>query len=166
MFELTEGELRFTFPGAVAAQRFDGDDHGLSHCMSAVDFIVEYPDRSLFIEVKDPDNTRARPDARARFRRDLNSEKLTHALVCKYRDSLLYRWAMGAADKPVRYAILLQVTGLSPMELMALSDRLKRQLPLSGPSRWSRSIAAAVMVLDIAQWNSSGSLGHVERVRG
>jgi len=52
---LTEGDLQLTINGAIGARKFDDDSsHKLSHCMKAVDFIVEYPDFYLFIELKDP----------------------------------------------------------------------------------------------------------------
>lgn len=34
---LTEGDLQIDFPDAVYGRKFDGPDHGLSHCMKAVD---------------------------------------------------------------------------------------------------------------------------------
>ena len=42
MTVLQEGNLRFTFDGDVRAWKFDDEAHGLSHCMKAVDFIVEF----------------------------------------------------------------------------------------------------------------------------
>ncbi|MDA1192745.1 MAG: hypothetical protein O3A46_13815, partial [Candidatus Poribacteria bacterium] len=57
---LREGTLTFDFSDAVDGFRFDEQDptnpnfHGLSHCMKAVDFIVELEDQFLFVEVKDP----------------------------------------------------------------------------------------------------------------
>ena len=45
MYRLTEGELEFVFESAVSARKFDGPDHDLSHCMKAVDFIVEFQDQ-------------------------------------------------------------------------------------------------------------------------
>ena len=64
MNPLTEGKLEFVFEGAVSARKFDGHDHGLSHCMKAVDFIVEFQDQYLFVEVKDPQNSGATEDRR------------------------------------------------------------------------------------------------------
>jgi hypothetical protein len=34
-----EGELHFEFPTGAAVRRFDEQDHGMTHCMKAVDFI-------------------------------------------------------------------------------------------------------------------------------
>jgi len=57
---LTEGDLSFTFNGALSAIQFDdGSTHGLTHCMKAVDFVVEFQDYYLFVEVKDPDHPSA-----------------------------------------------------------------------------------------------------------
>jgi hypothetical protein len=60
MTVFTEGNLQITFPSGVAAKKFDHSGHGLTHCMKAVDFIVELTDRYLFIEFKDPEH----PDSR------------------------------------------------------------------------------------------------------
>ena len=49
---LQEGNLRFTFDGEVRAWKFDDAAHGLSHCMKAVDFIVEFHDRYLFLDIE------------------------------------------------------------------------------------------------------------------
>jgi len=51
---LQEGTLQFDIDGAIEAFKFDEQDralatyHGLSHCMKAVDFVVEYNDHYLF----------------------------------------------------------------------------------------------------------------------
>lgn len=73
MYHLTEGELVFVFEDAVSARKFDGHDHGLTHCMKAVDFIVEFQDKYLFIEVKDPQNPGTTEDRRCEWIRKLES---------------------------------------------------------------------------------------------
>ena len=60
MAVFTEGNLQIAFDNALRIRKFDDDRHGLAHCMKAVDCIVEFDDRYLFIEIKDPDH----PDAR------------------------------------------------------------------------------------------------------
>ena len=55
--KLIEKDLEFDFTQALSVKKFDDDkSHGLSHCMKAVDFIVETEKATLFIEVKDPQN--------------------------------------------------------------------------------------------------------------
>ena len=54
MTVFTEGSLQITVDSTVNARKFDGASHGLSHCMKAVDFIIDLPDSYLFIEFKDP----------------------------------------------------------------------------------------------------------------
>ena len=57
---LTEDNLQITFPDDANVMKFDDDkSHGLSHCMKAVDFIVELEDRVSFIEIKDFEHPRA-----------------------------------------------------------------------------------------------------------
>ncbi|MCB9718057.1 MAG: hypothetical protein H6712_29675 [Myxococcales bacterium] len=52
MLTLTENELVFEFAGTTMASKFDDQQHRLSRCMKAVDFVVEYDDHDLFVEVK------------------------------------------------------------------------------------------------------------------
>ena len=91
---LQEGALRFDFSGALEAFKFDEQDktsptcHGLSHCMKAVDFVVEYADHYLFVEVKDPQ----RPNY---YDSEQDESALVKSLVTKFRDTFLYRWAEG-----------------------------------------------------------------------
>ena len=82
MYRLTEGELEFVFEGAVSAWKFDGPDHDLT-CMKAVDFIVEFQDKYLFIEVKDPHNSCAPEDRRRQWIEDFTSSRLDQALKYK-----------------------------------------------------------------------------------
>ena len=53
MIVFIERGLEITFNNVVNVRKFD--DHGLT-CMKAVDFLVELPDRYLFIEFKDPED--------------------------------------------------------------------------------------------------------------
>jgi hypothetical protein len=160
---LQENELVFEFVGAIHAQVFDGDAHGLSHCMKAVDFVVEYPDHELFVEVKDPDQTDATPERKAIFENKLKSHQLVRDLARKYRDSWLYRWAE-QRDKPVRYVLFLQLSTLGAPDLLTLADKLKHELPLHGGPSWRRTFVERVAVLDMHQWNAWGRYGTVRRV--
>lgn len=166
MTVISEGELEFDFRGALHAFKLDDPaTHGLSHCMKAVDFVVEYPDFVLFVEVKDPDHSHATADARARFAAELIAGRLCRALTQKYRDAWLYRWAAGADAKPVRYGVLLQFGALQPVALMRLREMLQKALPApaAAPPSWQRRLVDAVVVMDIAQWNRHGVFGTVRR---
>jgi hypothetical protein len=160
---LREGELEFDFSTAVSAFRFDAPAHGLSHCMKAVDFVVEYPAFYLFVEVKDPDNTKATSARRAEFANKLTTEHFVHALTRKYRDSWLYQWAVGTLTKPVHYVVLLQLSSLQPPALSSLRDRIRREVPVAGPSVWERTFIENVIVMNIAAWNAHGQFGNVKR---
>ena len=52
MTVFTERGLEITFNNVLDARKFE--DHGFTQ-MKAVDFVVELPDRYLFIEFKDPE---------------------------------------------------------------------------------------------------------------
>jgi len=155
MTVLEEGSLRLTLPGNAEGRRFDGENHGLSHCMKAVDFIVETPERLLFIEFKDLDDPRVAEKNRKAFVEELKAGRQDDGLVRKYRDSFLYQWACDALKKPVTYCILIALDRLDEALLAARTDDLKRKLPLHGPNAgtWKRRIVADCGVFNLDTWN-------------
>ncbi len=158
MNPLVENNLQIALPPSAAGRKFDDNmAHGLSHCMKAVDFIVELKDHLLFVEIKDPDQPNATHERREAFIERFLSGHLDADLKTKYRDSWLYEWAHGRVDKPVIYLVLLGASTLSDAELLARTDALKRQLPVLGPNAqlWSRSFVASCAVLNLAAWNKA-----------
>lgn len=151
MTAFTEGNLQVTFKGAISARKFDGEPHGLSHCMKAVDFIVELDDRYLFIEFKDPQSS----PSEEKFIRRFQSGQLDEDLKYKYRDSFLYEWANGRANKPIDYLVLIALNALSEPLLRARTRDLGRKLPLQGPRRqsWLRPFVRSCAVFNIDSWN-------------
>ncbi len=123
--------------------------------MKAVDFVVELADRYLFIEVKDPQRTEAAEARRDEFIRRCQSGKLDHDLKYKYRDSFLYEWAAGRADKPVDYLVLIALDTLDAAQLLTRTESLARNLPLMGPDgqAWRRPIARGCGVFNLDSWN-------------
>lgn len=162
---LQEGELEFTFPPGTRAVKFDGSLHGLSHCMKAVDFIVDFGGFYLFVEVKDPDDTKATAERRAQFVGELQQPEFTRKLSLKYRDSLLYRWAEQQPEKPVRYVVLLQLATFQPAQYATIDQALKCAIPAQGtPATWTRAVVDGVAVVDMGVWNALGAYGTVRRV--
>ncbi len=167
MTALTEGNLRINLPDGLKSRKFDDNArHGLSHCMKAVDFIVELPDRLLFIEFKDPEHPSSKPKDRDEFVRDFLSGKLDEDLKYKYRDSFLYEWASGKPEKPVYYLVLVAFSDLTEAELLARTDDLIRKLPLEGPPSglWKRQIVAGCSVFNLETWNKTLPQYPVERI--
>lgn len=165
MLTLTENELVFEFAGTTMASKFDDQQHRLSRCMKAVDFVVEYDDHDLLVEVKDPDQTGATPERKARFVEKLQGDELVRDLARKYRDSWIYRWSHDH-DEPVRYVVLLQLSTLSDVMLLSLTDRLRHELPALGPggAPWPRPFVLGASVLNMQSWNRLGRYGTVRRV--
>jgi hypothetical protein len=158
--------FEFEFPGAVDAFVFDETDksharyHGLSHAMKAVDLIVEFPDNTLFIDVKDFHapydynfKVAVTDDDRSERLQSLNH--LREVLVHKFRDTWLYRWSERAdqvPDKPVCYLCVLTLdNGL----LGVVNKELNQSMPKghAGP-RWQRELAHACVVLNPQRWES------------
>ena len=162
---LTEGDLSFTFNGALSAVKFDdGTAHGLTHCMKAVDFVVEFQNYYVFVEVKDPYHPNAQSQAVQAFSAKLQSGELCNDLVAKYRDSFLYRWAEEKVDKPVNYFILLSMSFLSSTALMQQGHNLRAKLPLKQSQRWTKPIVAACAMFNIHSWNQQLAQWPVRRI--
>ena len=155
MTVLREGTLELTLPHGVHGRKFDDRHHGLSHCMKAVDFVVEESDRVLFVEFKDPDHPRADPDAKEAFLQKLQTGDKDDDLVRKYRDSFIYRWAEDTDEKPIVYFVLVAASRLDEAMLLARTEELKRKLPVEGPASgaWQRQIVAGCSVFNLETWN-------------
>lgn len=155
---LQERNLQVSIDGEVDARKFDdARSHGLSHCMKAVDFIIEFPDHYLFLEFKDPRHPDAPKHNRDKFIREFTGGSLDQELQYKCRDSFLYEWASGRADKPVRYFVLVADEALSDAELTVRTDALTRVLPIKVPNSvlWTKPLFQSCVVFNIESWNRS-----------
>lgn len=156
MTTISEADLQITLPAGATARKFDDQTtHGLSCCMKAVDFIVELDNLTYFIEFKDPDNPNAQLKDRTKFIKNFTSGELDNDLKLKYRDSWLYEYAEGRADKPIYYLVLLGASTLSDTDLLARTDQLKSKLPMNGPAgrEWQRPFVKGCAVMNLASWN-------------
>ncbi|MCY3801782.1 MAG: hypothetical protein OXG46_09395 [Chloroflexi bacterium] len=156
MTSFVERDLQITFNNVKSAQKIDGPSHMLGHCMKAVDFVVELPNCYLYVEFKDPQDPESTDERRQEFVSRFLSGQLDRDFVYKYRDSFLYEWASGKADKPIRYFVLIALDSLDSAALLRRTDALKRQLPLDGPksNSWTRPIVEGCEVFNIDKWNS------------
>jgi hypothetical protein len=154
-FTFMEEDLQMEIKGVVDARKFDDSSHGLSHCMKAVDFIVEHPNRYLFIEFKDPQDPSIPAQNQSQFVQNFQRGKIDEDLKYKYRDSFLYEWAAGRVDKPVDYLILIALDSLTVTELGTRTVELQRKLPLQMPKSgsWIRPLVRSCTVFNIAAWN-------------
>ena len=150
-----EGNLRIVIDGALSARKFDGADHKLSHCMKAVDFIIELPDKYLFVEFKDPQYPGATAQTISDYIDGFKSGRLDRQFQYKYRDSFLYEWASGRADKPVDYLMLIAIDTLTKPLLQSRMDEMKRKLPLRPPGNqpWPCPFVHSCSVFNIQSWN-------------
>ncbi|GAB4294749.1 MAG: hypothetical protein Kow0090_09560 [Myxococcota bacterium] len=136
-----EENVEFSFPSGMKVRKFDDSSHGLSYCMQAVDFIVEFDNGFFFIEVKEP--------------RDLKMDNLVNSLKYKYRDSFLYEWASYRANN-IYYLVLIPTETLTEAQLLQAKDSLKKNLPLlkvPSATGWKRNIVEGVQVFNISTWN-------------
>ena len=156
MTTLSEGDLRLTLPGPVNGRTFDDAQHGLSHCMRAVDWILDLPERTCFVEVKDPEARGAKDHKQSNhFLQSFLAGKLTPDLVAKFRDSFLYEWACNRVHKPISYYVVVASEALDDAQLLTRTDELKRRLPVGTPASWTRAMAHDCCVFNVAKWNDA-----------
>lgn len=149
---VTEGGLTMVIPPNCIATKFDGADHGLSHCMKAVDFVIETPGALLFIEFKDPDAGTV--ETRAAWTKELSNGRIDNELKTKFRDTWIYMHASGKVNKPINYLVLIALSNLSTEALSARTSSLKRQIPIEGPNGpWTNPLLAGCAVHNIESWN-------------
>lgn len=153
-----EADLYFDFSRAVSAFKLDTPQHGLSHHLKSVDFVVEWEKQFWLVEVKDPENggipAQHRENQQARFREDLLGGLLVEKhLFPKLRDSLIFLGLdEGIPAKPLRYLSLIGLETLEVAELEGLRNRLWQHEWVAGPKRgWHKSFA--VHTLTVSQWN-------------
>lgn len=159
-------ELCIAFPDDVVTRRFDDEkSHGLSHCMSRIDYIVEMAGEILFIEFKDPDNSFAQEKQKRKFADELQKTILTNNLKTQYRDSFLYEWASGRVNKPIKFMVLIGMKALSKAELMRRTEELEQKLPLIGPGGmpWVNSFVSECGIFNLETWNENFPKWRAER---
>ena len=155
-FTFKEGDLQIEIKGAVDARKFDDpSSHRLTNCMKAVDFIVELSDRYLFIEFKDPQAPGATGQAPQDFIQEFLRGKIDEAFKYKYRDSFLYEWAAGRADKDIHFLVLVALDTLTTADLGKRTAALKKKLPLqtSKPTPWPHPFVRSCNVFNLVTWN-------------
>ncbi len=161
MTVLVENDLEFYFSSALEAIKFDDDSLHNPSTIKRVDFIAEFNDRFLFLEVKDPDIPGAtNPKA---FKTKLLSGNLIPDLAGKYRDSLFFRTLSGKTTKPIHYVVLIAMASLESALLLAKQDELKRSLPITH-NDWSAPCAAGCAIMNLDQYKKHFGANSVRRL--
>ncbi|WP_180108073.1 hypothetical protein [Acinetobacter sp. YH12085] len=167
--KLKERDLEFTFSDAIDAIIFDemndksaANYHGVG-AMHRVDFVVEFEEAIVFVEVKDPGNPKARTEGLQQFYDDLANDVLAKTFVAKYIESFIYRWAENRLDKPVHY---LSLVTMDEELLGNLTDGIMRKMPPMNKAvpRWKRQFVNNCQVFNIDSWNENFPKWPVKRV--
>jgi hypothetical protein len=156
---LEENDILIDFKHVVKGEKFDDDStHGLSHCMKAVDFIIETDTKILFVEIKDPQNPKAQIKDKNKFLESLQSGTLIrNSLTTKARDTFLYRLGLNALpyiSKPIHYYVLINLETLDGAQLLNLTDRLRAAIPTIGPNNvpWKNPFISECAIFNLKTW--------------
>ena len=125
---INEDDLEISVTGAVKVSKFDDPSTHAVGFMKAVDFVIEFPDRYVFVEFKDPQAPSSRQLNLQQYVENFQKERLDSELIYKCRDSFLYEWASGRAEKDIYYFVLIAIDSLTTAELGGVVKRV-----------WSRS---------------------------
>lgn len=166
--KLSERDIEIDFTDATHGLVFDQmrsdqpNYHGISE-MHRVDFVVEFDDAIVFVEVKDPSNPNARSEGLQKFRNELNDGTLSSTFASKFIDSFFYRWAENKLSKTVYY---LSLVTLESEVLPNFSDEIAKKLSPSGrrSARWQRHPVQNCQVFNIETWNKNFPKWPVTRV--
>ena len=162
---LREGDLQVSLPKSVQGRKFDDETHGMSHCMKAVDWIIDLPEKVYIVEVKDLDARGASGrEARRKYLEDLQAGRKDLDFVGKFRDSFIYQWACERVDKPIVYLVIIACEALGNAMLLHRADELRRKLPSGCPRAWKRAIAKDVLVFNQRTWNEHFPNFPMERI--
>lgn len=171
---LTEGDLVFDFSAAMISDQFDDEaTHKLSHCMKAVDFIVEWEREFWFVEVKDPSNSKIPSEIKQNKLREFNAKignetLFSNELGPKVKDSFLYLHLSGRLPvKPIKYLVLIAIGNPDPALLLKAIESLKRSSCFLGPDKdgWKNSYLEEVMVFSEQTWNEKLKQCPVKRLQ-
>lgn len=157
MTKATCDGYEFNFTDALNAFTFDDDNkvsqnfHGLP--MKRVDILVEYPDKYLFIEVKELNPSRySAATGGGSNRKHTNYTELVCELKYKYRDSFLFRYAEQLVSKEIHYICL---TRFDEALNNSLAMDLQSQIPVGKPSqRWQIPLVKSCMAISFNTWAS------------
>lgn len=157
--KLRERDIEIDFTDAINGLVFDQMDANRPNChgigsMSRVDFIVEFNQAILFVEIKDPSNPKAQPKALKKFQGELNDGTLSSTFAAKFIDTFFYRWAENELSKTVHY---LSLVTLDAGVLLNLSDEIAKKLTPCGKksARWKRHPVENCQVFNIETWNQN-----------
>jgi hypothetical protein len=166
---VVENDLEFDFRSALSVRRFDGQNHGMSHELKAIDFIVEWPDEIWWVEVKDPENSRIPRRLKTRqlknFVEKMKSKKLIQGeLAPKLKDTLIYLGLHeGISDRPLKYMVVLGVSNLDPAIFSPFLTALNKACLIPGPNgKWSKGFD--VLAFNVASWNARFTASPISRL--
>ncbi|MEL7358175.1 MAG: hypothetical protein AAFN40_16625 [Cyanobacteria bacterium J06560_6] len=151
-------DLEFIFPDSLIWEELDQQDVELPMGMKLVDLCIEYEEKILLIEIKDPSNVRSsKKDRRKFFKRLTNDSVLTEDLTPKARDSYTYVHLMMRDEKPIIYVVLLGIDSpdspIGPAELGNFKMRLLRNVRKECHIPWKREHIKDCLVLSVDTWN-------------
>lgn len=159
-----EGEIRFDFSAAENVWNFDeSGNHHMSHCMKAVDFIVEWETEVWLVEIKDPLKStipsKYKCQRERSFLEELDSGTLFDCKIGpKLKDSFLYMYLEKFLwTKPFKCLVVLCVDFVETAIFLKYTDKLESSICFKkrDGSAWNSKYIESVALFNLDLWNKS-----------
>jgi len=122
-----ESGFEFDFSNSISAYKADNLSY---QGLSLIDFIIETDNEYLFIEVKNPDNRKARPESRKEFLEDIKNKEYSLKMAVKFKDSLLKELATGKIfSKPIVYIFILEYKSFDARQRGKIYEQINGHIP-------------------------------------
>ncbi len=155
-FPVQESEIEFDFSAAHTCDKHDETNKVLD----AVDFILDEPTRSVWLEVKNFEGKSIAPRMRGGARRKFLAKMRVQNGF--YRDELRAKFVGTAAffwltsvpfSKPVVYVVLLESPRFDSALKLHAKEMMRKLIPTRGShlAPWAHKVTVAVV--DVTEWN-------------
>ena len=125
-----ESGFEFDFSNSINAYRFDNVSY---YGLKLIDFVVETQNEYLFVEVKNPDNKKSRPESRKQFLEEIKNDEYREyclKMAIKFKDSILKELAMSKTfSKPIIYILLLEYSQFDARQRSKIYERINGHIP-------------------------------------
>jgi hypothetical protein len=153
--KVNEGELEFSFTGAVSVTKLDIQRMALPHGMALVDFVVEESARLLLVEVKDPSQKPVPVAEQIKFAKKMQNNELIHQeLTPKVRDSYCFLHLMEKDKHPLIFVVVLGLEAVThdPALLVTFKDRLLQRIRQETDAPWKKHYVKDCVIIKVADW--------------
>ena len=124
-----ESDYQFDFTNSINVYESDKKSY---NDLPDVDFVVETEVNYFFIEIKNPDNIKAKEKSKSEFLSELHENLHPYKIADKFKSMLLRKWALGADyEKPILCVYILEFNKFTKTDRAKLKEKIFQRIPFS-----------------------------------